>query len=109
MGRYVARRLLLAIPVLLGASFIVFALVYALPGDPIVVETAESWFVYRVLGNPATGDLTTDPTGIPGRQIVRPEAIEVISPTPGADGSLLDRLQTPETDGEDDDSEDDAE
>ena len=27
-------------------------------GDPIVVETADSWFVYRVLGNPATGDLT---------------------------------------------------
>jgi sortase (surface protein transpeptidase) len=54
------------------------------PGDPIVVETADSWFVYRVLGNPATGDLTADPSGIPGRQIVRPEAIEVISPTPGA-------------------------
>lgn len=35
MGRYIARRLLLAIPVLIGASFIVFALVYALPGDPI--------------------------------------------------------------------------
>ncbi len=35
MARYIARRLLLAIPVLLGASFIVFALVYALPGDPI--------------------------------------------------------------------------
>ena len=35
MARFVARRLLLAIPVLLGASFIVFFLVYALPGDPI--------------------------------------------------------------------------
>jgi len=35
LARYVARRLLLAIPVLLGASFIVFFLVYALPGDPI--------------------------------------------------------------------------
>ena len=35
MGRYIARRLLLAIPVLLGASFLVFAAVYALPGDPI--------------------------------------------------------------------------
>ncbi len=54
------------------------------PGDPIVVETADTWFVYRVLGDPATGDVTTDPSGIPGRQIVRPEAIEVISPTPGA-------------------------
>jgi oligopeptide transport system permease protein len=35
MGRYVARRLLLTIPVLFGASFLIFAMVYALPGDPI--------------------------------------------------------------------------
>jgi oligopeptide transport system permease protein len=35
MGRYVARRLLLTIPVLLGASFLIFTLVFALPGDPI--------------------------------------------------------------------------
>ncbi|SEK77587.1 oligopeptide transport system permease protein [Blastococcus sp. DSM 46786] len=35
MGRYIARRLLLTIPVMLGASFLIFALVYALPGDPI--------------------------------------------------------------------------
>jgi oligopeptide transport system permease protein len=35
MGRYVARRLLLTVPVLIGASFLIFALVYALPGDPI--------------------------------------------------------------------------
>jgi oligopeptide transport system permease protein len=35
MGRYVARRLLLAIPVLIGASFLIFTMVYALPGDPI--------------------------------------------------------------------------
>ena len=35
MGRYLARRLLLTIPVMLGASFLIFAMVYALPGDPI--------------------------------------------------------------------------
>jgi oligopeptide transport system permease protein len=35
MGRYIARRLLLTIPVMLGASFLIFAMVYALPGDPI--------------------------------------------------------------------------
>jgi oligopeptide transport system permease protein len=35
MGRYVARRLLLTIPVLISASFLIFAMVYALPGDPI--------------------------------------------------------------------------
>ncbi|MGB3773150.1 MAG: ABC transporter permease [Rhodococcus sp. (in: high G+C Gram-positive bacteria)] len=35
MGRYITRRLLLTIPVLIGASFLIFAMVYALPGDPI--------------------------------------------------------------------------
>jgi ABC-type dipeptide/oligopeptide/nickel transport system permease component len=35
MGRYVARRLMLMIPVLIGASFLIFWMVYALPGDPI--------------------------------------------------------------------------
>jgi peptide/nickel transport system permease protein/oligopeptide transport system permease protein len=35
MGRFIARRLLLTIPVLIGASFLIFAMVYALPGDPI--------------------------------------------------------------------------
>jgi len=54
------------------------------PGEPIVVETADSWFVYRVLGDPATGDVDTDPSGIPGRQVVSPSAVEVISPTPNA-------------------------
>lgn len=53
------------------------------PGDAIVVETVDSWFVYRVLGDPATGDFTTDPSGIPGQQIVRPADVEVIAATPG--------------------------
>ncbi len=53
------------------------------PGDPIVLETAADWFVYRVLGNRSTGDLGTDPTGIPGQQIVRPTDVDVVSPTPG--------------------------
>ncbi len=35
MGRYVARRLLQFIPVFIGTTFIIFALVFALPGDPI--------------------------------------------------------------------------
>ncbi|RBY74941.1 class E sortase [Blastococcus sp. TF02-09] len=50
------------------------------PGDPVVVETADSWFVYRVLAE-------DDPSGIPGMQIVRPTALEVISPTPNAAGA----------------------
>jgi sortase A len=59
------------------------------PGDPIVVETSDYWYVYRVLGDPATGDYDSDPSGIPGQHIVRPENVEVISPSPGgpADGA----------------------
>ncbi|WP_324275214.1 class E sortase [Blastococcus brunescens] len=53
------------------------------PGDAIVVETASNWYVYRVLGDPATGDFGTDPSGVPGRQIVHPSQIDVIAPTPG--------------------------
>jgi sortase A len=52
------------------------------PGDPIVVETGDAWFVYRVLGDPATGDFDTDPSGIPGREIVLPTYLAAISPTP---------------------------
>ncbi|WP_035844303.1 ABC transporter permease [Kitasatospora azatica] len=35
MGRYLARRLLYAIPVLLATTFLIHALVFVLPGDPI--------------------------------------------------------------------------
>jgi oligopeptide transport system permease protein len=35
VGRYVARRVLQMIPVLLGATFLIFAMVFALPGDPL--------------------------------------------------------------------------
>ena len=35
MARYIARRLLLAIPVMIGATMIIFTMVFALPGDPI--------------------------------------------------------------------------
>ena len=34
MGQYISRRLLLAIPVLLGILFITFALARLIPGDP---------------------------------------------------------------------------
>jgi sortase A len=58
------------------------------PGDPIVVETASRWYVYRVLGDARTGSVTSDPSGIPGSEVVPPTAIDVISPTPdGAAGS----------------------
>jgi sortase A len=52
------------------------------PGDPIVVETGDYWFVYRVLGDPATGSFQGDPSGIPGQETVLPTGIQVIAPTP---------------------------
>ncbi|MGZ4644240.1 MAG: class E sortase [Blastococcus sp.] len=58
------------------------------PGDPIVVETAKSWFVYRVLGDTSTGDFGTDPSGIPGQEIVRPTDVAVIDRTPDAPATV---------------------
>ncbi|MFD0883299.1 ABC transporter permease [Streptosporangium algeriense] len=37
MGRYIIRRLIQAIPVLLGATLLIYAVVFALPGDPVEV------------------------------------------------------------------------
>ncbi|MFF8288033.1 ABC transporter permease [Streptomyces sp. NPDC016309] len=41
MGRYVIRRLLQAIPVLLGATILLYCLVFLLPGDPIQALAGE--------------------------------------------------------------------
>lgn len=35
MGRYLLRRILQMIPVVLGTTLLVYALVFALPGDPV--------------------------------------------------------------------------
>jgi oligopeptide transport system permease protein len=35
MGRYIVRRLLQALPVFFGTTFLIFSLVFAIPGDPI--------------------------------------------------------------------------
>jgi sortase A len=57
------------------------------PGDPVVVQTARHWYVYRVLGNVASGDLgSRDPQGVPGREIVSPEAVQVVDPVPDDPG-----------------------
>jgi len=59
------------------------------PGDAVVIETVDAWFTYRVLGDPATGDYDTDPSGIPGQQIVEPEQREVVYPIPGETDSSV--------------------
>lgn len=64
------------------------------PGDAIVVETRTEWYVYRVLGDRASGDFAA-PGGVPGRQIVDPSAVEVVGPVPGnPDASPTRRLLT---------------
>jgi sortase (surface protein transpeptidase) len=54
------------------------------PGDPVVLETADEWLTYRVLGDPVRGDFDADPSGIPGRQVILPTQMDVVSPTPDA-------------------------
>ena len=44
MGRYVARRLLLAIPVLIVTTILIYLAVFALPGDPIAQLAGERSF-----------------------------------------------------------------
>ena len=41
MGRYVIRRILQFIPVFIGATFLIFAMVFAIPGDPIRALSGE--------------------------------------------------------------------
>ncbi|MEZ4860790.1 MAG: ABC transporter permease [Caldilineaceae bacterium] len=41
MGQYIARRLVALIPVMLGVSIVVFALIRMIPGDPVIVMLGE--------------------------------------------------------------------
>jgi oligopeptide transport system permease protein len=41
MGRYILRRLIQSIPVLIGATLFIFAIVFLLPGDPIAALAGE--------------------------------------------------------------------
>ena len=41
MGRYAVRRMLQFIPVFFGATFLIFALVFAMPGDPVRALSGE--------------------------------------------------------------------
>ena len=42
MYRYIFRRLLMMIPVLLGVSFVVFCMMYFTPGDPARIILGEA-------------------------------------------------------------------
>ncbi|MBV9593952.1 MAG: class E sortase, partial [Actinobacteria bacterium] len=57
------------------------------PGDPIVVQTGGSWFIYRVLGDTASSDLSVaDAQGVVGREIVSPSDSKVLLPVPDKAG-----------------------
>src|SRR4051812_49343934 len=49
MGRYVLRRLLQTVPVLLGTTFVIFAMVFALPGDPIRALAGDKFLAPSVI------------------------------------------------------------
>ena len=56
------------------------------PGDAVVVQTAKHWYVYRVLGS--GDDLgAKDSQGVPGREIVSPDAVQVVDPVPDSPGA----------------------
>lgn len=42
MGRYIVKRLIMLIPVVIGVSFLIFALMYFAPGDPAAMALGES-------------------------------------------------------------------
>jgi oligopeptide transport system permease protein len=49
MGRYVLRRILQTIPVVLGTTFVIFAMVFALPGDPIRALAGDKFLAPSVI------------------------------------------------------------
>jgi sortase A len=58
------------------------------PGDAVVIETVTDWYVYTVMGNQATNDLSTPGVeGVVGREIVKPTDVNVILPVPDHPGT----------------------
>ncbi|GAA4612509.1 ABC transporter permease subunit [Saccharopolyspora hordei] len=91
MGRYVLRRLLQLIPVFIGTTFIIYALIWALPGDPFagrcgdrpcppayIAEMTEKYNLddpiivqyFKYLGQILQGDFGETYSGIPVNQLV---------------------------------------
>lgn len=91
MGRYVLRRLLQLIPVFIGTTFIIYALIWALPGDPFagrcgdrpcppayIAEMTEKYNLndpvivqyFKYLGQILTGDFGETFAGIEVNQLI---------------------------------------
>jgi sortase A len=57
------------------------------PGDPIVVQTDDNWYIYRILGTVSPANLATkNAQGVPGREIVDPSDTNVVAPVPDHPG-----------------------
>jgi sortase A len=58
-------------------------------GDPVVIETKSSYYIYRVLGDRKSGNPAVDDpkTGVPGQEVVDPTDVGVITPTPDHPGA----------------------
>jgi sortase A len=62
------------------------------PADAVVVQTATNWYVYTVLGDVKTGNLSVpDAQGVVGREIVSPDAVHVVDPVPDHPGATATR------------------
>ena len=42
MGKYIAKRILLLIPVIMGVTFLIFTIMFFIPGDPVVIMLGSS-------------------------------------------------------------------
>jgi sortase A len=57
------------------------------PGDAVIIETKSSWYVYQVIGDVKTHNLSArDGNGVPGREIVSPSDGRVLLPIPDQPG-----------------------
>lgn len=55
------------------------------PGDAIVIETEVNWYVYRVIGDPATGSFDDPAYPAPGQDITEPADYAQVAPVPHDD------------------------
>lgn len=56
-------------------------------GDPIIIETRDTYYVYRVLGDPSAGGASApDSEGLVGKQVVQASEVGVVLPVPNHPG-----------------------
>ena len=113
MGKYVIRRFLQMIPVVLGTTFIIYAMVFALPGDPsagkcgdracppaVVTQIREQYNLddplavayVKYLGKLAKGDLGENTYGVPVAQELADHGVPMMVDGLGGGGLPLTEL-----------------